>query len=408
MLNDKLKRLWKDYTSFAVNKKKAIIVSAINAIILTFGTYFMNNSPLFTGENLDLYVGLDFFKNHLVNKEYVNDSVLLVNIAYDKQIAKKSIKGNTVGNTDVTDRRALIAFLKNIENIEKEAPNSYRYIFLDVRFEAGVVTESDSLLFETICNTPRIVIANHSDITLASDKLKEKAAFSDYQITLTANNFVRFQYLRDEGETMPLQAYHELYNDSICKYGWFFTCNEGLCHNTHAIGSILRLEDRQGQDDAGNVVIEPFYENLNKINNKARLKELIMEKYIVVGNLVDDKHDTFYGEIPGSVLVFSAYWALKNGDNLVKPWIVILFLILFFIISLSLFSQLPIIDRISWVRKTKSKVLRFVISFLGYSTVLLITTIVLYLCFGVISSIWVPALYFSIQKAYFTYKYIKV
>ena len=408
MLKDKLKRLWKEYTSFAVNKKKAIIVSAINAIVLTLGTYFMNNLPLLTGEDLDLYAGLEFVKKHLVNKEYVNDSVLLVNIAYDKQIAKKSINGITVGNTDVTDRKALVAFLKNLQNIEEETPNSYRYVFLDVRFEAGVETESDSLLFEEICNTPRIVIANHNDITLASEKLKKRAAYSDYQITLTANNFVRFQYLREEGETMPLQAYRELYNDSINKYGWFFTCNEGLCHNTHAIGSILRLEDRQVKDDAGNVVVEPYYENLNKINNKASLKELINKKYIVVGNLIDDKHDTFYGEIPGSILVFSAYWALKNGDNLVRPWVVLLFLILFFIISLSLFSQLPIIDRISWVRKTKSKVLRFVISFLGYSTVLLLTTIVLYFCFGVISSIWVPALYFSIQKAYFTYKYIKV
>ena len=397
MLKNKLKRLWKEYTSFAVNKKKAIIVSAINAIVLTLGTYFMNNLPLLTGEDLDLYAGLEFVKKHLVNKEYVNDSVLLVNIAYDKQIAKKSINGITVGNTDVTDRKALVAFLKNLQNIEEETPNSYRYVFLDVRFEAGVETESDSLLFEEICNTPRIVIANHNDITLASEKLKKRAAYSDYQITLTANNFVRFQYLREEGETMPLQAYRELYNDSINKYGWFFTCNEGLCHNTHAIGSILRLEDRQVKDDAGNVVVEPYYENLNKINNKTSLKELINKKY-----------DTFYGEIPGSILVFSAYWALKNGDNLVRPWVVLLFLILFFIISLSLFSQLPIIDRISWVRKTKSKVLRFVISFLGYSTVLLLTTIVLYFCFGVISSIWVPALYFSIQKAYFTYKYIKV
>ena len=408
MVKDKLKKLWKDYTSFAVSKKKAIIVSAINAVILTLGTYFMNNLPLLTGENLDLYAGLEFVKKHLVNKEYVNDSVLLVNIAYDKQIAKKSINGITVGNTDVTDRKALIAFLKNLGNIEKETSNSYRYIFLDVRFEAGVETGCDSLLFEEIRNTPRIVIANHSDITLASEILKEKAAYSDYHITLTANNFVRFQYLREEGETMPLQVYRELYKDSIEKYGWFYMCNEGLCHNTHAIGSVLNLEDRQVKDDAGNVVVEPYYENLNKINNKARLKELIKEKYIVVGNLIDDKHGTFYGEIPGSVLVFSAFWALKNGDNLVKPWIVVLFLFLFFIISLSLFSRLPIIERISWVRKTKSKVLRFVISFLGYSTAILLTTIVLYLCFGIISSIWVPALYFSIQKAYFTYKYIKV
>ena len=393
-----IRKLWKDYTSFAVSKRKAIIVSIINAAILTLGTYFMNNLPLFTRENLDLYVLLDYCKG----KEYVNDSVLLINIAYDKQIAQKSIDGVVVGNTDVTDRKALVELLQNLRGVD------YRYIFLDVRFEASDKTEYDSLLFETIKATDKIVVANHSDITLASDMLKEKAAYSDYMITLTSNNFVRFQYLREEGESMPLRAYRELYNDSIVKYGWFYTCNNGLCQNTYAVRSMLELENKPIMSDDGTEIIEPYFENLNDINNREILEILAKNKYIVIGNLIDDKHDTFFGEIPGSVLVFNAYWALKNGENIVKPWVEVFFFILFFCISLSLFSRQHILEKISWIRKSKSKLLHFVLTFLGYSVVLILTTIVMYLCFGVISSIWVPALYFSIQKAYFTYKYMKV
>lgn len=393
-----IRKLWKDYMSFAVSKRKAIIVSIINASILTLGTYFMNNQPLFTRENLDLYAFLDYCKG----KDYVNDSVLLINTAYDKQIALKSIDGNVVGNTDVTDRKALVDLLQNLRGID------YRYIFLDVRFEAGEKTEYDSLLFETIRATDRIAVANHSDITLATDMLKEKAAYSDYLITLTLNNFVRFQYLREEGESMPLRAYHELYNDSIVKWGWFYTCNNGLCQNTCAVRSMLELENKWMMSGDGTEIVEPFFENLNDINNREILKVLAKKKYIVVGNLIDDKHDTFFGEIPGSVLVFNAYWSLKNGENIVKTWVEVFFFILFFCISLSLFSKQHILEKISWIRKSKSKLLHFVLTFLGYSVVLLLTTIVLYLCFSVISSIWVPALYFSIQKAYFTYKYMKV
>lgn len=399
-----IKNIWSSFSSHIVNKKKAVIVSLVNATILTFGTYFMNNCSLLTGENLDLYAGLEYLFG---SNENVNDSVLLINIAYDKQIAKKSIDGICVGNTDVTDREALVKLLQNLKAMPKDS--SYRYIFLDVRFEAGDETEYDSILFGEISNTPRLVIANHEDIVMASDKLKNKAAYSDYDITLTSNNFFRYKFLRAKGESIPLRVYHDLYSDSIRECGWFYFSNRGLCQNTHVVKSVLKLDDEDSQSNNGSsVMAAPYYQNLNKINDLQSLSVLAKNKYVVVGNMIDDKHDTFFGKIPGSVLVFSAFWSLKNGEHLVDFWIEAIFFLLFFCISLSLFSRSPIIERIPWVKRSKSKLFHFCITFLGYSTVLFIATIVFYLCFEVISSIWIPALYFSIQKAYFTYKYMKV
>ena len=404
MGNRYIKTRWHKYSSYLIDRKKAVIVSFINAIILTLGTYFINNCAMLTGENLMVYSGIEFLFG---NKEYVNDSVLLINTAYDKQIAKKKIKGVPVGNTDVTDREALIKLLRNLQKMPQD--NSYRYIFLDVRFEAGDETAFDDELFETIANTPRLVFANHEDIVLASEKLRGKAAYSDYKITLTSNNFVRYEYLRDEGESMPLRAYRELYHDSINKCGWLYMCNGKLCQNTHAVRSILKLHDNNYESNNGSSVInQHYYQNLNKINNIQSLNVLAKKKYVVIGDMIDDKHDTFFGIIPGSVLVFSAYWSLKNGDNIVDIWDAVLFFLLFYFISLSLFSRSPIIEKIAWVKKSKSRLLHFIISFLGYSTVLFLATIIFYLCFNIISSIWISALYFSIQKAYFTYKYMKV
>ena len=208
---------------------------------------------------------------------------------------------------------------------------------------------------------------------------------------------------------MPLRVYHDLYGDSIRKCGWFYYSNKGLCQNTHVVKSVLKLDNEDSESNNGSsVMATPYYQNLNKINDIQSLSELAKNKYVVVGNMIDDKHDTFFGKIPGSVLVFSAYWSLKNGENLVSSWIEVIFFLLFFCISLSMFSRSPIIERIPWVKQSKSKWFRFFITFLGYSTVLFIATVILYLCFEVISSILIPALYFSIQKAYFTYKYIKV
>lgn len=364
----------------------------------------MNNSSLLTGEDLDLYAGLEYLFG---SNEIVNDSVLLINTAYDKQIAMKSIDGICVGNTDVTDREALVKLLQSLKAMPKDS--CYRFIFLDVRFEAGDETEHDSILFEEISSTPRLVVANHEDIVLASDKIKDKAALSDYDITLTSNNFFRYKFLRAKGASMPLRVYHDLYGDSIRKCGWFYYSNKGLCQNTHVVKSVLKLDNEDSESNNGSsVMATPYYQNLNKINDIQSLSELAKNKYVVVGNMIDDKHDTFFGKIPGSVLVFSAYWSLKNGENLVSSWIEVIFFLLFFCISLSMFSRSPIIERIPWVKQSKSKWFRFFITFLGYSTVLFIATVILYLCFEVISSILIPALYFSIQKAYFTYKYIKV
>ena len=399
-----IKNIWSIFSSLLVTKKKAVVVSLVNATILTFGTYFMSNCSLLTGENLDLYAGMEYLFG---SNENVNDSVLLINIAYDKQIAKKSINGICVGNTDVTDRKALSKLLHDLNAMPKDS--SYRYIFLDVRFEAGNETEYDSILFEKIESMPRLVIANHEDIVLASDKLKNKAAFSDYDITLTSNNFFRYKFLRAKGESIPLRVYHELYSDSIRKCGWFYFSNKGLCQNTHVVKSVLKLDNKDSESNNGSSVMsEPYYKNLNKINDLESLSVLAKNKYVVVGNMIDDKNDTFFGRIPGSVLVFSAYWTLKNGENLVSFWIEVIFYLLFFCISLSLFSRSPIIERIPWIKHSKSKLFRFFITFLGYSTVLFIATVIFYLCFEVISSIWIPAFYFSIQKAYFTYKYMKV
>lgn len=399
-----IKRIWSSFSSRLFSRKKAVVVSLVNATILTFGTYFMNNCSLLTGENLDLYAGLEYLFG---NNENVNDSVLLINTAYDKQIAKKTLHGICVGNTDVTDREALVKLLHNLKAMPKDS--SYRFIILDVRFEVGDETDYDSILFEEIKSMPRLVVANHEDIVLASDKIKDKAAFSDYDITLTSTNFFRYKFLRGRGESMPLRVYHDLYGDSIRKYGWFYFSNRGLCQNTHVVKSVLKLGDEDSESNNGSSVMAiPYYQNLNKINNVQSLSVLAKKKYVVVGNMIDDKHDTFFGKIPGPVLVFSAYWSLKNGENLVNLWIEAAFFLLFFCISLSLFSRSPIIERIPWVKRSKSKLFRFFISFLGYSTVLFIANIILYLCFEVISSIWIPALYFSIQKAYFTYKYMKV
>ena len=61
--------------------------------------------------------------------------------------------GMPVGNMVITDREKLLKLL----TIAKAA-NNYRYIFMDVNFEEGINSPSDSALFQTIKSMDRIVI----------------------------------------------------------------------------------------------------------------------------------------------------------------------------------------------------------------------------------------------------------
>ena len=62
-----------------------------------------------------------------------NEDALFVNVAYDKQLIERHDNyGMTVGDVDITDRTKLCSFLKMLQKAD-----SYKYIFLDVRFEKG-------------------------------------------------------------------------------------------------------------------------------------------------------------------------------------------------------------------------------------------------------------------------------
>lgn len=399
-----IKHVWRKSSLYIIRKRKVIIVSLINAVFLVFATYFINNWSILTGENLKLYAGLEFIKDIVSEKASANDSVFLVNVSYDKQLANKKIDGLVVGNTDVTNRKDLIRLL---QAVKKEA--NYRYIFLDIRFEKGEETEFDDELFEEIINTPRLVIANHEDIELADHKLEKKAAFSDYLITYTSTNFVRFKFLRPLGESMPLRAYRELYHDNIIKHGWFYICNYGLCQNTYAVKSPIECIANEWKllDDNSAMKNIPYYD-LSRINNEENLSILTNGKYIVVGNMIDDIHDTFYGQTPGSIIVFGAFWALKNGCHVVEPWVEILLFLTFFCVSLSLFRRKSVLECLPFMGKSKSKFIHFIITFLTYSTVFMLLTVFLYMSFDYITSILGPVFYFSIQKEIITYKRMKL
>ena len=398
-----IKRLYCKAAEMVKRKKIALLFSLCNVVLLLTLSYFLNNQPLFTGEDLDQYAWMEWIKDKIgISPDVDANAALFVNVAYDKQFVDKyDDYGMTIGNSDVTDRSKLLAFLK----VLKET-NSYRYIILDIRFEKGYnVPAVDSLLYSEILSMRNIVIANHSDIELADSSLLKKAAISDYFATITKTNFARYQYNYDGVESVPLYAYHELTGNTINKHGWLYTCNSRLCYNSLFVHFPIAKWNEYNEQQS------KVYYNLGSdilVNYSDNdLKKLTEGKYVIIGNMVEDIHDTYSGLKPGSVITYYAFQELMKGRHFVNYCMMLFLAILFFLISLSLFETNPIISRLPFIRNSHSRIIHFMLDFVGYSLVLALSMIILYIIFGIATSIVLPSAYFAIQKSIIRFKQLK-
>ena len=398
-----IKRLYCKAAEMVKRKKIALLFSLCNVVILLTLSYFLNNQPLFTGEDLDQYAWMEWIKDKIgISPDVDANAALFVNVAYDKQFVDKyDDYGMTIGNSDVTDRSKLLAFLKILHKT-----GAYKYIILDIRFEKGYnVPEVDSLLFAEILNMRNIVIANHSDIELADSSLIKKAAISDYFATITKTNFARYQYNYDGVESVPLYAYHELTGNTINKHGWLYTCNSRLCYNSlfvhFPIAKWNEYDEQQSKVyyNLGSDILDNY--------SDSDLKKLTEGKCVIIGNMVEDVHDTYSGLKPGSVITYYAFQELMRGRHFVNYFMMLFLAILFFLISLSLFETNPIISRLPFIRNSHSRIIHFMLDFVGYSLVLALSMIILYIIFGIATSIVLPSAYFAIQKSIIRFKQLK-
>lgn len=126
--------------------KSPLIISAINAVVLFLLCYFVDNLPYsFVG---DATLGQHFeqLKQYFQSpKEDIPEDLLLVNVAYDRELADVTDEfGLPKGNIDITDRKKLYDFLTKLQKAD------YKYIILDVSFSEEYRTENDSTLYSVI------------------------------------------------------------------------------------------------------------------------------------------------------------------------------------------------------------------------------------------------------------------
>ena len=383
---------------------KQLILSVVVAIVLVISDYWIQNLtyPLFDDVNLLTWVD----KIVGTNKNFFDESdVTYVNLSKDKMLVPQTDEwGDTIGNDAITNRENLLQFL------ELASITNYKYIFLDVRFGHGDVTSFDSALFAKIKSMPNLVIATHrtsDDYAIADSSLLFKTAYADYRHAIHAG-FSRYEFLQDGHRSVALQMFHDIDHHDIKKHWYGYTCDDGhLCYNSKYIplsDNIFHFSPIETQDNTSVDAVRYYYLGADILNPRFFTEEevitsLLNDKIIILGDFDNDIHDTYIGDIPGSIIPLVAYKYLKS-DMHELSWIYVGFLFfLFFAITFVMLT----IRNIAAIF-VESSLWHYLLSLMGIAALFFIIKILFYIFFSISMIMIVPTIVYHIIGNLSTYR----
>lgn len=355
---------------------RKLLWSMIMGMLVLFISYETMNVywPWTGGEKMKLQV-CEWAKQSIRKQDTGSDmfdSVMMVNVHYDKVFALEKVDNNPRGYESVTDHRKLLTFLRKLKEYD-----NYKYIMLDLYIEKNIAQECDSELISLIESMDRIVVPIPLGGAEKLDKrLVSHAAMAKYGSTLWESDFVKYPYYSDGVKSIPLKMYEEVTGRTISDYK-LLAWDRGIARKN----VLLTYEFREhvfpyhlGKGILGGSLAGIQSEGI--LNKPQKFKD----KYILIGDFNEDSHDTFLGKMSGTAINFNAFISLLHGKHRPGlPMILVLYVIFTGLVYLTL---------------TCSKAVSG--GFWSYGTWLLIFCIAVYLLFNEVYEILVLSVVYSV------------
>lgn len=397
-----MNKLKADYKAIIKSRKKVIWFSIICTLLLLMVCYLADNlkysvlSGPSVGQRIEQFREITGLSNDGVPEEYV-----FINVAYDKELVPIADEyGLPMGEMDITDRCKLASFLSQLQD-------AHRYVMMDVLLSGDYISDSDSLLIDAIIKADRISISRSSTSNLLDERLNEKAGYIDYSTDISETNFVKFQFLQNGSPTMPYMAYESIYGpDSVKAFGPFYWRNGHLNWNTLTLRFPIKLWNTStGNTDNGDAINLQEKKILNLgadiLDLELDIPSLVKDRVVVIGDFTEeDIHDTYLGKIAGPVINVNALEALKNNE-LEIPWSLIEFLFVFYVIVTYLTVRRPVsTHKILSLLHINKPIVRYLLSFIGYSFLFSVVGGAIYLICGRDINIIIPSVWFTFLRGY--------
>ena len=401
-------------------RKRVLSALAIAVGMLIFSYLVTNQCLAISGETVvmrkvELVRG--WFQPHI---NPMADSVLLINVAYDKeQVIKRDAYNEPMGYDAITDREKLYQLLSELKHkddslLKTEHRGFYKYVLLDVIFADDIRTPQDSALFSLITSMKRIVIPNDINTSLADTCLYAKAGPANYFTNYKFVSFTKFPYLYYGQKSLPLKMYEELTGHRVNDHSLFLTDDGRLARRSIVLPFELRCDSALTADgekvwlNMGADLLGSTYtysgDTITGYRDLYDYPELTQDKYIVIGAFSGgDMHYSYMENQPGSAILFNAYLSLLHGHHIVSPWFFVLLLAVFYVMAYLILGNqtidaflTDIIPHGNYAITTFTRVIIFIVSWVGYSLLLSILCIFTYLVMGEVYDIFITATVFQL------------
>lgn len=321
---------------------RILIVKVLTAFIIatyfTYSSYQSTNNPL-NEPDVNSYIDLrlkffsqNFEKNKKEEQESLNN-VFLINVSNDKElITALDNRGYIKGDLAITHRGKLAEFLKLTNN-------THKFILLDILFYLEHNSKYDSILFSQLRKTKRVLIPSfmNKDSLIQRNELSE-TGFSGYKSTFNNFRLVKYNFIKgDTIKSIALKMYEALDKKTIIKNKYIDSSSQKIALSSlilnQRIGSVKKyLGEERGYYELGNDLLDSFM--------KDAIPDLVKDKIVLIGDFEDaDLHLTAKGIIPGVLINYNAYLALKNNEHIISNSLIIfLFLGYFGFISAVFFG----------------------------------------------------------------------
>lgn len=390
--------------------QKRWTVAFVCALVLSAICYVLDNQPYNKLEDSRLFYYLE--RPFQPKTKAYDTNVCFINISHDRQLVYVNPDDHDAGNTDITDRRKLLQFLRKIEDDSVK----YKFIMMDIRFDRDLQTEYDDSLFHQIARMPNIVIAHHyygeEDDQIADTVLRPFVGMSDYQIKGNLTNFSRYTFLQNKRPSLALKMYDDCLGQPTSIEQWgdipVYFSDHHLCANapmlyiTGNIYSIMNLPAPEEDNDMtlfDYMASYPYYEDLGAdfLLLDGRDWNADMDgRYIVVADFENDIHDTYVGKVPGAYITWMAFKYLVGGHHILSWTYIFLSVIGYMLIIYFLFYIDGVANKPEYKDNKVAQSLLSAVRWLGSVGLLYLVTFLFYRFFQMRFNITFPIMFITI------------
>ena len=376
-----------------MNRKRFLYslgISAVVSLILLVVCYAYMNMPYTYGYGDSTINQISFLKDMFRPSKPVDD-VIAVNVSYDRDLIPfNDSQGIPAGAIDITDRAKLLEFMTRLKRWD-----NYKYILCDIRFDdAQLVTPYDSALFACIASMRDIVVATE-DPDAAPEPLREKSAVAQYRVRMAGDDFMKYNFMTDGREGIALKMWKELTGGTYEEHWWGYTCDGKICVNSMIPDIRFALYDIYSPE--GDKLIYQLGTDITDYPDEY-VEDLFDGRIVLIGDwLKDDLHMTVRSSQPGVSIIYNAFLCIINNEHILPVWVYMLLFLTFFIEAMFMMKdywkfQAPDWKIVRWFRNLSNvhigqfnvgKLLKNVLSFISYSTPLVLVCEFIYLTCGV-------------------------